>query len=66
MALSPKNKTRCHRIKIRPRKLFSPGAENFYLYFRGLISWLLIKLPLGKLSRAEEERLDRLTNWGRW
>jgi len=33
---------------------------------RWLISWLLLRLPLGPLSRAEEERIERETNWGRW
>lgn len=50
----------------RPPKFVPEELAGVYLFFRGIVSRLLLRLPLGALRRAEEERIDRLTNWGRW
>jgi|GEM_PF-4781616 len=59
-------KSRCTGSYFCPPKSVPPGMEDLYLFFRGVISWFILRLPLGKLRKAEEERIERATNWGRW
>lgn len=60
------NKYRYSRPYPRPPKAVPPELTGIYMALRGSISWFLLRLPLGALRKAEEERIDRLTNWGRW
>lgn len=59
-------KIRNHRPYPRPPKAVPPELASMYMVLRGIISWFLLRLPIGSLRKAEEERIDRLTNWGRW
>lgn len=60
------NKPRYFGPYPRPPKAVPPELEDLYMAFRKIISWLVLRLPLGALRKAEEERIERATNWGRW
>lgn len=66
MSGSSSKKTRCSGSYWRPPKAVPPELEGFYVTIRRIVSWLVLRLPSGSLRKAEEERIERATNWGRW
>ena len=60
------DRSRNPRPYPRLPKAVPPELAGIYMVLRGIISWFLLRLPIGSLRKAEEERIDRLTNWGRW
>lgn len=49
-----------------PGNAFISGVRGISGCFRRVLSRFVVRIPPGAFRRAEGERSERPTNWGRW